>query len=358
MTHTVQKLSEVIKGLQISQKDVDHFLMIFGGHIFFQTLYAGVKFDLFTILEKEGPLTLQQIAKKIGIEEQPARILLLGLVSVKILKKKGDLYSNSPVASFALDRNSERNIIRFIELEHHVMYKGMFHFDKALKAYSNVGLEEFEGDEPTLYERLAHNPEVKEIFQDALHEMSVHANEDLVQKVDFSKINYLVDVGGGDGTNIIRIAQEFPHIKGAVFDLPTMCPIAEKKIKDMGFADRIDVIAGDCFKDAFPKNADCFLFSHFMTIWSAEKDKLLFKKAYEALPKGGKVMIFNQMQHDDGTGGLFSAIGSPYFLTIATGEGMLYTWQEYKDWMKSAGFNKIESYKLPREHGVIVGTKT
>ena len=32
------KVTEILKGLQISQKDVDHFSMIFRGHIYFQTL--------------------------------------------------------------------------------------------------------------------------------------------------------------------------------------------------------------------------------------------------------------------------------------------------------------------------------
>ena len=93
------KISEAIKGMQFNQKDVDHFLMIFGGHIYFQTMYAAVQFDLFTILDTEGPLTLEQIAEKLDIEIQPARILLLGLVSIKLLDKKKDLYKNSLTAT-------------------------------------------------------------------------------------------------------------------------------------------------------------------------------------------------------------------------------------------------------------------
>lgn len=347
----------VFKNLDFTQREVDRFLMIFGGHIFFQTLYAGVQFDLFTILDNKKRLTLEGIVKELGIERQPARILLLGLTSIDLLKKNGDYYSNSRTANYTLSRNSDRNIIRFIELEHHVMYRGMFHFFDSLKQNRNVGLQEFAGDEPTLYERLAHEPEVKQIFQDALHEMSVHANEDLVSKVDFSGIKYLVDIGGGDGTNIMRIAEEFAHVNGAVFDLPTMCPIATENIKKRGLAERIDVIPGNCFENDFPEGADCFLFSHFMTIWSEDKDKLLFQKAYNALNPGGKVMIFNQMQHDDGTGPLFASIGSPYFLAIATGEGMLYSWKEYQEWMAAAGFKNIKTYTLPRAHGVIVGEK-
>jgi hypothetical protein len=103
---------------------------------------------------------------------------------------------------------------------------------------------------------------------------------------------------------------------------------------------------------------DCILFGHFFTIWSEEKDRALLKKCYETLPPGGSVIIFNMMQRDDGAGPLSAAMGSPYFLTLATGEGMLYTWGEYESWMKEAGFAKVTRQVLPRDHGVIIGFKS
>lgn len=343
---------------KIEQKDIDNFLKIFGGHILFQTLRAAVEFDLFTKLSIHKKLDISGIIKLLNIEKQPARILLLGLVSSGILKKdaKG-FYSNTPTAEMALTTHSPRNVISYIKLQHHVMYKGMFHFLDALKTYKNVGLQEFPGDEPTLYQRLGHTPEIKQIFQDAMHELSVHANQDLAEHLDLSSTKFLIDVGGGDGTNIIELARKFNHLQAAVFDLPAVCPITEKKIKKSEFSDRLSAIPGNCFEDAFPKGADCFLFSHFCTIWSEDKNKLLFRKAYEVLPKGGKVIIFNMMQDNDESGPLSTALGSPYFLTIATGEGMLYTWAEYEKWLRDSGFEKIETHRLPQDHGAIIGIK-
>ena len=63
------------------------------------------------------------------------------------------------------------------------------------------------------------------------------------------------------------------------------------------------------------------------------------------------------MQHDDESGPLSAAVGSPYFLSRATGLGMLYTWNEYEAWMKDAGFSPVVRHRLLRDHGLIVGTK-
>jgi hypothetical protein len=116
-------------------------------------------------------------------------------------------------------------------------------------------------------------------------------------------------------------------------------------------------VPGECFSDPFPKDADCLLFAHFFTIWGEAKDRELLKKCFDALPPGGKVIIFNMMQHDDETGPLSAAVGSPYFLAIATGLGMLHTWNEYETWMRDAGFASVRRFRLLRDHGLIVGTK-
>src|SRR5688572_15714969 len=71
------------------QKDFEKLSLIVGGHIFFQTLSAAVQLDLFDVLSRKPRQTRAQIAKALGIEEKPARILLLGCTSLGLTKKAG-----------------------------------------------------------------------------------------------------------------------------------------------------------------------------------------------------------------------------------------------------------------------------
>lgn len=68
-------------------------------------------------------------------------------------------------------------------------------------------------------------------------------------------------------------------------------------------------------------------------------------------------MIFNMMQFDSEDGPLTAAMGSPYFLTLATGKGMLYTRNEYMKWFREAGFVDVTIQELPTDHALIYGFK-
>ncbi|RMG28715.1 MAG: methyltransferase domain-containing protein [Gammaproteobacteria bacterium] len=341
----------------VQRRHAERLYLVFGGHIFFETLRTGVQLDLFSLLAREGPLTRKEIGERLGLEDQPLRILLLGLVACGLLRKRGARYACTWVSRQLLDRHSPRKITAYVELQHRVMYKGMYWMLEAVREFRNAGLKEFAGDEPTLYQRLAHDPELEAIFQEAMQELSVQANEDMARFIDLSRVRHLVDVGGGDGTNAIALARRWPHLRATVFDSPTVCEIAREHIARHGLSDRVQAVPGDCFEDPFPEGADCLMFCHFFTIWSPEKDRALLEKCHAALPPGGQVVLFNMMQDDDETGPLSAAVGSPYFLTIATGEGMLYTWREYESWMKAAGFSQVARYRLPRDHGLIIGTR-
>jgi cyclopropane fatty-acyl-phospholipid synthase-like methyltransferase len=256
-----------------------------------------------------------------------------------------------------LSRKSERNLLAVVRWQHHINYKALHWFFDALKSNKNIGLKEFEGNEPYLYGRLVHHPELEQIFQDAMQDISRQSKSQLTRFVDFSAYHQLLDVGGGNATNIIALATKYPQLKASVFDSASVCEIARANIANAGLADRLGAVEGDCFSDPFPGGVDCLLFCHFFTIWSEERNRMLLSKCYESLPPGGATVIFNMMQNNAGDGPLSAAMGSPYFLTLATGEGMLYTWNEYESWMREAGFRTVKVQRLVRDHGAVIGIK-
>lgn len=339
--------------------DWERLVLIAGGHTAFQLLWAGVELGLYDKLSARPGQTLDELAQALGLARQPARILLVGLTALGVVKLENGRYRNADITEARMVSGKPGCVAPILGWQAHIVYPGMMDFVASLKANRNVGLERFEGTEPTLYERLAHDKTLEKIFQDSMSGLSRQANQFLPQAMDFSRYHHVVDAGGGDGTNAMAIARAYPRLKATVFDSPSVCAHARQNIAAAGMADRVDTWEGSFFDTPFPPDTDCVVYCHILTIWSMEKNRALLKRTFDALPEGGAVVIFNMMADDDDRGPLSTALGSPYFLAIATGEGMLHPWKDYEAALRDAGFRQTVRLDtgLPIDHGILVGIK-
>lgn len=338
-------------------------LPVLFGPIYFQALSAAVRMDLFTKLAKKRRLTLAEISSELSIQPKQARVLVDVLVALGLIKrcwraKDGQpCFRNGWLTTQYLSTTSEYRVNAIVEWYHHIVYKPMFHFHEALRTGQNVGLKEISGGGETLYERLVEHPELEKIFQDAMQQISHLANRSLAEFVDLSDVKKLIDVGGGNGSNIIALAKRHEHLQAMVFDSASVREIALNNIATHGLDKRLSALTGNCFSDPYPEDADCYLYCHFMDIWSEEQNRMLIEKTYAALPQDGKIMVFDIMQNDNGKGPLTAAAGHPYFLTLATGDGFIYSAGEYEQWIREAGFSQVWRVYLPQDHVVVIGRK-
>lgn len=339
--------------------DWERLVLIAGGHTAFQLLWAGVEFGLYNHLSARPKQTLDELAAALGLARQPTRILLIGLTALGVVILTDGRYTNAPVTEERLVTGKPGYIASILGWQAHIVYPGMMDFVASLKENSNLGLAHFAGTEPTLYERLTHNKPLEKIFQDSMSGLSKLANQALPKAMDFSRFKQVVDAGGGDGTNAIALARAYPGVKVCVFDSASVCDHARQNIAQAQMSDHVSTWAGNFFETPFPPGTDCIVYCHILTIWSMDKNRLLLKRSYDTLPVGGAVVIFNMMANDDDRGPLSTALGSPYFLAIATGEGMLHPWKDYEAALRDAGFRqtvRVDQH-LPIDHGILVGIK-
>ena len=338
--------------------DFDGVVQIACGHTASQLLWAAVQLGVFDTLSATPDLTRDQIAKKIGLQSQPARILMTGLAALRLVQKEDDRFRNTPIVERLLTRASPDNMIGVLGWQMHIVYPTAVDLVESLKQFKNVGLRHFKGDADNIYHRLPHNPFIEKVFHEAMFSLSNSANAAMAKLPIFEGIRHLVDAGGGVGQNAMALVRSHPHLKVTVFDGASACDLAKTNIAKAGLESQIDTWPGDFFVDPFPKGIDAVFFGHMMTIWSPERDTSLLRRAYEALPVGGRVLIFNMMGDDDEIGPMTAALGSPYFLTTATGQGMMYSWHEHESFLAAAGFQQTERHILPKDHGLLVGIKS
>ena len=327
------------------------------GHYRFQYLSAACQFGLFQLLGREPGLTRKDVAERLGIQEQPARVLLLCCTSAGLLRKEGEGYFNTPVSE-PLAGKPDDMPATLVPWEHQANYRPMFWFYESLKENSNIGLQrEIPGDSPTLYGRLAEDPARETVFHNMMGSVSRVMAEELVDRLDLSKYTHLLDIAGGTAVNATHLARRWPHLQITIADLPTVAERANEKIASVGLSDRVRAVGLDVFKDEFPKGCDAVLFSHFLEIWSIERIKELIAKAARAVETGAGLFIATPKAHDDETGPDVAAALSAYFLTSASGEGMVYTPREYQEWAAEAGFEPTGRLSVGIGTAVITGVK-
>ncbi|BBY43572.1 methyltransferase [Mycolicibacterium celeriflavum] len=332
---------------ELTEQDENAILDLFLGMYYFQFLASAVELDLFTLLSRSPGLTRDEVAEHLKLENQPARILLLGCSAVGLLRKEGDRYFNTSGAERFFSKAHPANMVPAVRMANHIQYRPMARFAEALKANTNVGLQEIPGSASNLYMRLAENPPLEKIFHEMMSLVSFGTAAFLAETLDLSRHRRLLDVGGGEAVNATILAGRWPDLHVTVLDLPTVAESTRARLAAQGMAERVTAVGGDCFAEELPGGFDAMLFSRFLSIWSEEKVRSLLAKAARALRPGASLYVIEALQDDDEMGPPFVAHLCAYFLTLASGEGMVRTWPEWMSWLEEAGFQSFSRRPLP-----------
>jgi hypothetical protein len=95
---------------------------------------------------------------------------------------------------------------------------------------------------------------------------------------------------------------------------------------------------------------------HVLHDWNLEQKKQLLRRAYEALPSGGAVIVFEAIIDDDRRENAFGLLMSLNML-IETPGGFDYTGADCQRWMRETGFADTHVERLAGPDSMVVGIK-
>lgn len=316
-----------------------------------KTLAAAVDLDLFTRLSGQG--TTAQELSMLSLHSRPAEMLLSACAALGLLEKHEGRYCNSPLSEEFLVRGKPQYFGGYVTMQDKRLYLVANRLTEALK----TNRAQTWGDHPGLFEAISANPEEQCIFTEAMHSISTQSGRAVAEAFDFAPYRELLDVGGGSGAYCIEAVRHFPHLRAVVFDIPPALEVAQEKITQAGLSDRITTRVGDFFSEALPRGSDVLLLSMILHDWTPEKNAMILRKCFDALPSRGALIVSELMMDDDKTGPIPAAMMSMIML-IET-EGRNYTWAEYTEWLEETGFQEIQRIPLksPGANGILVGHK-
>ena len=316
-----------------------------------KTLLSAVEIGLFTHLAK-GPRDAKSVSVDLELHPRGTGDFLDALVSVGMLERTGDEYRNGAATDLFLDRNKPSYVGGMLEMANARLYPFWGSLTEALKTgrpqnEAKVGESFF----TALYE----DADRLEQFLHAVTGISTGDAHVLAAKFPWDRYKTVIDIGTAEGCVPVQVATRHPHLSGGGFDLPPAGPIFEKYVASFGLSDRLRFYSGDFFSDPLP-SADVLVMGHLLHDWSLDEKLLLLHKAYEALPSGGALIVYESIIDDDRRTNAFGLLMSLNML-IETQEGFDYTGADCRSWMTEVGFRDTYVESLAGPDSMVVGIK-
>ncbi len=289
---------------------------------------TSVKLDPYSVLS-EGPQNATQVARRAGADLDGMTRLLDALVTLELLKKEGDLYTNTPQVSEFLVKTSpfymgELMLLQDAEWNHWGQLETIIRTGKSL-VRGNLFMN---------------RPDVAGHALKVLDRMARRSAPDLAKKIDLSSYRTFLDVGGGAGAYSIHFCRQNPALRATLFDLPETLSTTRKVLESEAMQDRIHVVAGNFNSDPLPDMYDVIFLSDILHYQTHDQNAALIQKLYQATRPGGRIIVKDMFLGEDPTHPGWNAIFSLH-LMVYTEAGRCFHLAEARSWIEKSGYMQI-----------------
>ena len=133
--------------------------------------------------------------------------------------------------------------------------------------------------------------------------------------------------------------------------------MARDRVQAAGMLDRVELVAGDFYKDELPPGHDLALLSAIIHQSSYEQNEALYGKIYRAMGPGGRIVVRAHVMSADRTRPLEGALFAVNMLAGTEGGGT-YTFDEIKEGLTAAGFTQINLIQTKGMFSLVEGFKS
>ncbi len=305
---------------------------------------AAERLELFRTLDGDR-LPADELGRTLCIHESHLRPFLNVFVSLGLLRKRGDVYWNTPLAQRYFIRKRPIEWTHRYSAECVEDYCQLTVLEEALA--SGRSHDQIKGlVRPSYVDSMQRNQEEAEEFTQMLFHLHQPEAQALAAHLKLGGRRMLLDIGGGSGVMSIALAKRHPKLRASVFDIAPVCQIARRNIERAGLAGRVDTIAGDILQ-ALPRGYDVILLSDI-----GEIPARLLMNAYASLPSGGLLVLTDRYLSDDGIDPLDRL--ADHFAGSSFG---LATRADMVGQVAACGFKRVSARKFYADVWAIAGVK-
>lgn len=278
-----------------------------------------------TLNATQGGLTAEELARRIEISEEGSRQLLGALEKTGYLKIRNGHYQTARCVKRWIT-HPEEGFSNFIKMDGH-LWGRLSELEKVVR--TGQPTRDFQGD-------FVQPSNEQNIYTLGLKEVAQFLIPAFIKKVRLPNRSLrLMDIGGAHGDYSRALVQKFPGLQATIFDLPGPIASAQRMLEETGNPEKLELVAGDAFRDNLGSDWDVVLLANMVHLFSAEQNTILLGRIFHALGPGGILLVLDQFR---GMSSLSDKISGVLSLSLFTVGGKMYHHEEMEDMLRSVGF--------------------
>lgn len=311
---------------------------------------ALTEFDFFTRLAPK-PSDLAEICRELGTHRRPTDVMLTLFVANGFLSLRDGTYAVTPLAHEHLVRTSPSYLgPYYASLKDRPVVKD---FITILRTDKPANWGSYKDEKPWTEAMLTE--EFATTFTAAMDCRGFTLGPAMAQAAPIGARRRLLDIAGGSGIYACALVANHPGLSATVFERSPVDGITRRMIAKRGFQDRVDVRAGDMFRDPLPTGYDAHLFSNVLHDWDVDKVRMLIAASAAALPAGGLFISHDAHLNEDKTGPAPVAAYSALLMSVT--EGRCYAVSELRTYLTAAGFTDIRHQETACDRSIVTAVK-
>jgi SAM-dependent methyltransferase len=287
----VRALDTIRTGLQrlhrsLAPGGINVMELITGGWVA-QTIYVAAKLGIPDGLAG-GPLHATEVARRVDANPDATFRIMRALASKGVLRRRRDGRFALTSVGKTLCTGTPGTMRDFVLwIGHPKRWEDWGHLLHTVKT-GEPATEMLRG--MPAFEYLETDPELAEVFNNAMTSGSEFAIYSTLAAYDFGGYRTIIDVGGGHGRLLSMILAKVPEARGVVFDLPSVIAGAGQEMKTAGVADRCEVVGGSFF-ESVPEGGDAYVLKSILHDWSDDDAERILCNVRAAVAPGGKLLL-------------------------------------------------------------------
>ncbi|GAO42088.1 methyltransferase [Flavihumibacter petaseus] len=312
------------------------------GPVMFQAAQAMRRTGLLMTVRnaRNAGITLEDAAEQTGIPVYGARVLMEAGLGMEVFTVDDNgLYRITTTGYFLLFDDLTIANLNFVD---DVCYDGLAFLEESIRNGKPEGLRVF-GKWDTIYEGLSRLPEDVQKSWFAFDHHYSDGSFPLVIKIVFELgVQKMIDIGTNTGKWALACLAYHPDVHITMMDLPGQLQIAERRVREKGFADRTTAIPVNILDEnaVIPKGHDTIWMSQFLDCFSEQEITSIVRRCYDALDENGKLLILENFWdvQEHYVAALTIQMTSLYFTALANGNSQMYDSRVFIKAVEAGGF--------------------